>query len=337
MLEHGGDLVGASREFGIPPERWLDLSTGINPAGYPVTPVPAKEWQRLPGDYSELEHAAVRYYGVAAALAVPGTQSVIQALPRLRPHSRVTLPILTYSEHGHAWRRYGHSVREMPAREFEKQLGQTDVLIVCNPNNPTGENTEPRQLLEWQARLAARGGWLVLDEAYIDATPEHSLAPVAQDRRGLIVLRSLGKFFGLAGARVGFTFAEPALLQALQAELGPWGVSGPAQFVARTALADRAWQVRACTRLHDSARRLQALLTRHGIDATGCSLFQYWQHERAAALYCELARQAVLTRRFREGVPAALRFGLPGTEEEWGRFERALAVAVARWKETRCA
>ncbi|HKB54799.1 MAG TPA: aminotransferase class I/II-fold pyridoxal phosphate-dependent enzyme, partial [Ramlibacter sp.] len=174
MLEHGGNLLRAAEEFGVPPERWLDLSTGISPFGYPVPPVPDWAWQCLPNCDDALRRAAADYYRTSGSLPVPGTQAAIQALPRLRPHSRVTLPILTYSEHGHAWRRYGHSVREMPAREFEKQLGQTDVLIVCNPNNPTGENTEPRQLLEWQARLAARGGWLVLDEAYIDATPEHS-------------------------------------------------------------------------------------------------------------------------------------------------------------------
>ena len=73
-------------------------------------------------------------------------------------------------------------------------------MVLVQPNNPTGALFARSRLLDWHARLARRGGWLVVDEAFIDPTPDASLAPMA-GADGLVVLRSLGKFFGLAGAR----------------------------------------------------------------------------------------------------------------------------------------
>lgn len=323
MPEHGGDLSRASMEYGIPVEHWLDLSTGINPLGYPVPDVPARDWLRLPGDSEPLLGAAKEYYQADCLLPVAGTQAAIQALPRLRSHSRVMLTTLTYNEHAHAWRRHGHAVKTVPMREFEEQLAQTDVLVVCNPNNPTGERFDSAQLLEWHAKLSTHDGWLIVDEAYIDATLEAGLTMLA-DRPGLIVLRSLGKFFGLAGARVGFVFASADLLRALQDELGPWTVSGPAQFVACAALSDHVWQARTRAALIKAGQQLNALLARAGVAAQGTALFQWWQDEHAGELHRELARQAILTRRFRHAEPNGIRFGLPGIEEEWRRLEQAL-------------
>lgn len=330
MPEHGGDLLRASREYGIAAERWLDLSTGINPFGYPVPPVPEREWLRLPSNPEALLRAASEYYETEALLPVAGTQAAIQALPRLRPRSRVILAALTYNEHAHAWRRHGHHVQAAPMDRFDERLAEADVLIVCNPNNPTGERIERKRLLEWRATLADRGGWLIVDEAYIDPTPEESLASFA-GQAGLVILRSLGKFFGLAGARVGFVFAERALLRALESELGPWAVSGPAQFAACSALRDRAWQAHTRSSLIESAQRLHILLGHAGLAARGTALFQWCRHERAAELHHVLARQAIMTRVFREDTPASIRFGLPGAEDEWTR----LADALALWTKTR--
>ncbi len=332
MLEHGGDLARASWEYGIPAERWLDLSTGINPLGYPVPPVPPKAWLRLPGDAEPLLRAARECYQAMELLPVAGTQAAIQALPRLRPHSRVTLAALTYNEYAHAWRRQGHAVQAVPPREFDARLAETDVLVVCNPNNPTGERIEPDCLLEWHATLAARDGWLIVDEAYIDVVPEASLTLFAS-RPGLIVLRSLGKFFGLAGARIGFVFAGCALLHALQDELGPWTVAGPAQFAASTALRDRDWQAQTRAALIASGRRLHALLACAGVAAQGTALFQWWQHEHAAELHRALARRAILTRSIQDGDSGGIRIGLPREEADWRRLEQALVL----WKEMQCA
>lgn len=329
--EHGGDVTGASRDYGIPVERWLDLSTGINPVGYPVPQVPAQDWLRLPNDLEPLMRAARDYYETEALLPIAGTQAAISALPRLRSRSRVTLAALTYNEYAHAWRRHGHEVQAVPMDHLGERLAQTDVLIVCNPNNPTGECIEPERLLEWHARLAAHGGWLIVDEAYADATPETSLAPRA-GVPGLVVLRSLGKFFGLAGARVGFMFADTALRAALQSEVGPWTVSGPAQFAACAALRDRPWQAQTRVALLSATRRLHALLAHAGVAAQGTALFQCCRDGRAHALHQTLARQAILTRLFRDTEPA-IRLGLPGIEPEWQRLQGALDL----WKEMQCA
>jgi cobalamin biosynthesis protein CobC len=158
MLEHGGDLTRASKEYGIRKEDWLDLSTGINPLGYPVPAVPAQDWLRLPDDSNPvLLQTARDYYQADWLLPVAGSQAAIRALPRIRPRSRVLVSALTYNEHAHAWQRGGHAVRAVRMRECEAHLSQTDVLIVCNPNNPTGELIERAQLLEWHANLAAHG------------------------------------------------------------------------------------------------------------------------------------------------------------------------------------
>jgi cobalamin biosynthesis protein CobC len=180
-------------------------------------------------------------------------------------------------------------------------------------------------LLDWHASLAAREGWLVVDEVFIDPTPADSLAPYSK-RPGLIVLRSLGKFFGVAGARVGFVLAQTALLERLHAHLGPWTVTGPSRWVAERALADRAWQGAARARLLREAERLAALSSQYGLTpGGGCALFQWISTAQAAAIHERLARQGVLTRLFME--PASLRFGLPGAQIDWARLDQALSNA----------
>ncbi|WJW75155.1 threonine-phosphate decarboxylase CobD [Thiohalobacter sp. IOR34] len=322
MLEHGGRLNVAARRYGIPREAWLDLSTGINPCGWPVPELPAAVWQRLPEDDDGLAAAAAAYYGGGPPLAVAGSQAAIQILPRLRPAGRVAVLSPGYAEHAAAWRVAGHAVIEVPAEGIAALLERIKVLVLINPNNPTGTRFAADQLLAWHQRLAARGGWLVVDEAFMDAEPGDSLVAAA-GRPGLVVLRSLGKFFGLAGARVGFLFAEAALQRALAARLGPWAVAAPAREVARRALADGDWQARTRQRLGRDALRLAALLRAHGLPpAGGTALFQWLPHPRAAELAEAFARQAVLVRHFE--APASLRFGLPGTAADWARLETVL-------------
>lgn len=322
--EHGGAIRRAAARYGIPVGSWLDLSTGISPWPYPVPPLPCEAWQRLPEEDDEGLLALARdYYGGTALLPVAGTQAAIQALPRLRPRGRVGILHPSYCEHARAWRRAGHRVREAEARVLVNALDTLDVLVLVHPNNPTGERWPAATLLEWHARLAERDGWLVVDEAFMDATPEVSLAPHAAQHPGLIVLRSLGKFFGLAGARVGFVLACAPLLARLAEELGPWTVSGPARHAAQAALADRAWQAAARTRLREASARLAALLAAHGLAPHGgTALFQWTRTPQAVALHEALARCGVLTRLFRE--PHSLRFGLPGSEPDWQRLDEAL-------------
>jgi cobalamin biosynthetic protein CobC len=226
-------------------------------------------------------------------------------------------------------------VTKLSEGSVHRVLPQLDVLLLVNPNNPTGRLIEPARLLDWHDELAKRGGWLVVDEAFIDCTPQHSLAAYS-DMPGLIVLRSFGKFFGLAGLRLGFVLAAQALLDELEALLGPWAVSGPARSVALSLLLDREGQRRQRERLLADGERLAALLRDCGLPSTGGSaLFQFCCSRRAVPCAELLARRGILVRLFAE--LDSLRFGLPADEAGWLRLEQGLlecAPILASLEET---
>ncbi len=329
MLEHGGRLRRAAQRYGIALEQWLDLSTGVNPTSWCGIDVPRSAWARLPEDDDGLIAAAQRYFGVPHVLPVAGSQAAIMHLPQLRAPGTVGVLAPSYAEHALRWREAGHEVAPLALADCPSAADLLDVLVLVNPNNPTGERIAHAQLIEWHARLAARGGWLIVDEAFADANPENSIVSCSQ-REGLIVLRSLGKFFGLAGARVGFVLADKGFLELLKERMGPWTIAGPARFIAQHALADRPWQSAMRARLHAQCARLTALLQRCGLpSAGGCSLFQWVPTPAAAAIHEALARQGILTRLFE--APSGLRFGLPADDAEWARLERALGA----YQETR--
>ncbi|WP_068829901.1 threonine-phosphate decarboxylase CobD [Pseudomonas sp. BMS12] len=322
MLEHGGRVRLAAQQFGIELNQWLDLSTGIAPYAWPLPVISADAWNRLPEKDDGLEAAARDYYGVQSLLPVAGSQAAIQLLPRLRGESRVGIVAPAYAEHAQAWRREGHRLQEISEGSVHRALERLDVLVVINPNNPTGRRIEVEQLLSWHAQLAERGGWLVVDEAFIDCTPELSLAAHSH-LPGLVVLRSFGKFFGLAGMRLGFVLAEADLLQRLDALLGPWTVAGPTREVARAALLDGVHQEYQRQRLQADGLRLAVLLSHYGLPpAGGTSLFQLVLHERPPELHAFLAQRGILVRLI--NAPSGLRFGLPGDETGWARLEQAL-------------
>ena len=322
MLEHGGRLRRAARQYGIAETEWLDLSTGINPCGWPVPAVPDEVWQRLPQDDDELLAAAQSYYGTKDLLAVAGSQAAIQALPLLRPATQVALLATSYAEHAHAWQRSGHDITAVQPGEILKANTDTQVTVIVNPNNPSGKLFSREELLGLHAQLAARGGWLVVDEAFMDATPEYSLASSCP-LPGLIVLCSLGKFFGLAGARVGFVLAEEAVLQPLAELLGPWTIAAPSRYVAAQALRDADWQRTTRDILTLASQRLAELLRASGLAPSGgCMLFQWACCEDAKHIHEQLARQGILTRLYDS--PHSLRFGLPRDEAQWQRLADSL-------------
>lgn len=326
MLEHGGRLNAAVAHYGIAPARWLDLSTGINPRGWRVPALSARIWNRLPEPDDGLIAAAQVYYNAPQVLPVAGSQAAIQALPLLRAPCRVAVLHPGYAEHAHAWRHAGHTVTFATVEDVHAVVDDVDVLVLIHPNNPSGTRFATGQLLAWHERLAARGGWLVVDEAFMDTTPEASLAPFC-GRPGMIVLRSLGKFFGLAGARAGFVLASQPILDALSEHLGPWTITGPTRWVATLALDDRAWQDTMRAQLLSETRRLAQLLAHYGLAPDGgTALFQWTRTQHAAAIHEHLAHLGILTRRFDE--PPGIRFGLPGSEAQWLRLETALAGVV---------
>lgn len=334
-VPHGGNLGEAADRYGIPRENWIDLSTGINPRGYPIPPIDPQTWIRLPDDNDDLETIAAAHYGAPRALALAGTQAAIRLLPAVLPRGRVGVGLLTYGEYAPAFERAGFPVARFvttqfadlgteasfvltPGRELPADLKH---LVLVNPNNPGTERFTPQQVMQWHEALAARGGTLIVDEAFIESMPELSVARFTE-RAGLIVLRSIGKFFGLAGARVGFVLACARVDQAMRAMRGPWTVSGPARAVVRAALLDLDWQNLTRATLVASGVRLAELLRRSHPTVQHTPLFSWARDAQADRWQDGLARHGIWVRRF--SVISGIRLGLPADEAAWSRLDAAL-------------
>lgn len=323
-IAHGGSLVEARRLFPGAPEPFIDLSTGINPHSYPLPALPHELFTRLPEPASleGLREDAARAYDAPSAAHItcaPGTSILIPRLMALHPPGHVAVLGPTYAEHAHAARLAGHRVVETGNLAL---LAEADIAVVVNPNNPDGRLLARADLLALRDRLRARGGLLVVDEAFMDAMPGGvSLATEVQDG-GLAVLRSFGKFHGLAGIRLGFAISEAATAARLAAALGPWPVSGPAIAIARTALPDAAWRSAMQAQLARASDRLDGLLQTAALEIVGGTcLFRLVSG--GEQLFGHLGRAGILVRRFQER-PGLFRFGLPATEEGWTRLAHCL-------------
>lgn len=328
VADHGGSLGRARSLFPDAPEPWVDLSTGINPHSYPLFDLPATALTRLPEPTQARELAAVaaKTYGAPSprhvALA-PGTQILLPRVFSLMKPGRAAILGPTYTEHVRASALAGHSAVEV--RDFSA-LNEADVAVVVNPNNPDGRIVSRADLLALAETLRHRGGLLVVDEAFMDVGPREESLCGDVGQGGIVVLRSFGKFFGLAGVRLGFTIASEEIVERLDGEFGPWSVSGPALGYGLRALADMAWQEEMRARLVAEAARLDGLLAAHGIRIDGgTSLFRHATTEHAAYLFAELGSRGILVRNFSDH-PNELRFGLPGSGQEWRRLEAALGA-----------
>lgn len=326
-VEHGGGLTAACARFGGAPKEWLDLSTGINPNSLVMPEIPASVWQRLPDErlVESAQHAAAAHYGVADGvrpLAVAGIQSAIQRLPHVTDGPVAVLGP-TYEEYRHCFEATGRPVDQIGALS---EVGPSHMVVVAvNPNNPDGRTHRPEDLLNLADQLAARGGTLVVDEAFADMRPDISLARHAGVRPGLVVFRSFGKFFGLAGMRLGFVLAEAAFLDRVDRRQGPWATSGPALEVARLLLSD-ADAIRAVSeRIAERGRALKRTLEGAALSITGgTDLFVLVDDARAPVIHTALCQKHILTRTFRYQ-PNWIRFGLCPDSESDQRLGRALA------------
>jgi cobalamin biosynthetic protein CobC len=326
-IQHGGDLGAARLAFPGAPEPFIDLSTGINPYPYPIPQLPAELFTRLPEQAAldRLAAIAAQAYGAPSAAHVvpaPGSQILLPRVAGLVRPGRAAVLGPTYAEHSRAATLAGHQVEEVAGPQG---LSHAALAVVVNPNNPDGRSVPREALLSCAQNLEAAGGLLVVDEAFMGVgTPGASLAPDC-DRPNIVVLRSFGKFFGLAGLRLGFALASPAVAARLRAELGPWAVAGPALAIGAAALADRPWAEATRLRLAQAARRLDQVLDAAGLEVIGgTSLFRLVRAEVAPALFRHLGRAGILVRCF-AGEPAWLRFGLPASEPDWRRLAAALA------------
>jgi cobalamin biosynthesis protein CobC len=326
-IVHGGRLDAAQRLHPNAPQPWIDLSTGLNPRPYPLPALAPEIFARLPDDnaFAALEKAARAAYRAPEAVEIvpgAGVQAFIQLLPRLHPASRVAVLDFTYAEHAACWSAAGAKVETV---ETFDALGAADVAVIVNPNNPDGRLLSPEVLAPLAQEMTRKGGLLVIDESFMDFTPQQSAVALAA-LDGVVMLRSFGKAYGLAGLRLGFALASPARAAALRAALGPWAVSGPALAIGARALADRDWRDAAAAACAADAARLDALLARVGFESLGgVSLFRLARHDRAGARYAQLCEKGVLARAFPER-PDWLRFGLPGDETAWLRLASALEI-----------
>ena len=327
-LVHGGGLAAARRLFADAPEPFIDLSTGINPHSYPLPQLPSDLFKRLPDPETLAAVAAIAAQSYAAPSAAhvvpaPGTQILLPLVAALVAPGRAAVVGPTYREHARAAALAGHRVSEVCDLDAVREA---ILVIVTNPNNPDGRLFDRNELIALSQRLARRGGLLIMDEAFIDVGPRDASAAGEVGRNAIVVLRSFGKFFGLAGVRLGFALAAPQLATRIAAKLGPWVVSGPALTIGATALADRAWIEAARKSLAAAAARLKAILSKAGLEVIGgTALFQLARTPAASGLFDHLGRAGILVRSFPEQ-PSWLRFGLPGTEAAWTRLQIAMAA-----------
>lgn len=325
---HGGQRRAAAAHYGIPEHEWLDVSTGIAPWPWPVPPIPDTVWTRLPETDDGLLEAAATYYGQSPdrLTALPGSQFAIRELPRLLAPARVAVPGIGYTEHARAWSAAGHELMFYDSIEaLIAAPGRIDHAVVIYPNNPTGEAAALDRLAVVGERLGA--GRLIVDAAFADCLSDPGIEALPDNA---IVLRSVGKFFGLAGIRLGFAIGVGPEIESLRSAVAPWGVARPARWIGRRALADGEWQAGQQRRIRQTETWLRALLvdTFPGRPVTSAGLFAtVWfdtAHE-APDCHAALAEQGVLARLGDN--KRWLRLGLPN---EAGRDRLAGALSTLR-------
>lgn len=336
-VHHGGKLLEAISAYGGELSQWVDLSTGVSPFTYPVGNIPDRVWNRLPEQNDGLEQAAKAYYHTnIQPLAVAGSQAAIMQLPWVLTQvigkcGTVCLPRVGYKEHQKAWQDFNKDGRYWNIEFYDnlpsqKQIAKADVVLVINPNNPTGFHSNADELLAIHEKLKSKNGYLVVDEAFMDCEPENSLLMKiglsTNFPSHLCVLRSVGKFFGLAGLRVGFVFASTRFIAELEEKIGPWTVTGPSRWVITQAFNDHKWQQSNRERITESMTRLRSLV-HEKLSACYAStqLFITVYLDNAEQVHTALCQNKVYTRLCDE--KDAIRLGLPEHEWQW----QQLAVA----------
>lgn len=277
-----------------------------------------------PSDLKQLMDFAATVYAAPSGdnvVAGPGGQALVALAAMSVPPGRAAIVGPTYAEHARTAALAGHEVTTVSELA---PLGDADLAIVVNPNNPDGRIFWKEDLLRIAERQRAHGGLLIVDEAFMDAGPRTESLCLHVDGANVIVLRSFGKFFGLAGVRLSFALAAAELATRLRASLGPWPVSGPALAIGKAASWDWDWIAETRLSLAKAGRRLNDLLASAGLEIVGgTELFCLVHSHDANALFERLGRAGIFVRCFADE-PTWLRFGLPGPEAHWQRLEEAL-------------
>ncbi len=320
FLHHGGRVAEAARLFGGAVNDWLDLSTGLNPRPWPVPVDLMPDWHALPDPeaLAALESVAARHFGIDPSLccAVPGSEAALRQLARLLDlPGRALVP--AYRSHLEAF------AQSRPAH-FGEEPKEREVFVMANPNNPDGVLRSSGDVLDWSARIERQAGWLIVDEAFADCRADTSVAGAVTATDRLLVLRSFGKFFGLAGVRLGFVLGPAHVLGALRQAMGSWPIHTGALAIGTRAYADADWIAETRQVLPLRAERMDRILRRHGLEPLGsCPLFRLVTGCAAGEVFERLGRAHILVRPF-EQCPDWLRFGVPAEQAALARLDAAL-------------
>ncbi|GAA6136039.1 threonine-phosphate decarboxylase CobD [Oceaniserpentilla sp. 4NH20-0058] len=344
--QHGGSLTYYAKHYGIEQSNWLDLSTGINPNGYTHFQIHNALYQQLPDEQDGLTEVAAAYYKCSSLLMVPGSSWAIQTLPLILNKKndralKVLLPKMGYQEHARAWRQHGAHLQFYDDTPSQALLVNCDICVLINPNNPTGQLTKKTQVIEMAETLNNHNGYLIVDEAFMDMHPHESVLPDLANN--IIVLRSLGKFFGLAGIRVGSVFAHARLLCELNEHLPCWAVSHVARHITKCALQDTAWIEQSRLAINSSVLKLQRFIQQKlkseiedkTVIILSSDLFItliFSESSHAKNSHHILCQQGIYTRLLDDR--AGIRLGLPvNSYANWQKIDQGLSAVANNMKQ----
>ncbi len=339
LPRHGGNLEQACKEYGGTLENWLDMSTGISPWHYPTPEIPSSVWQQLPSNSQRLIEAASQFYQAPVHEIAPGagSQPLIRLIPQFIESSTVALPSLGYQEHAYAWQLAGHQpvfYRNTTELLALVENNNVDHAVLINPNNPTGEITPPNTIKSLACNI---NGHLIIDEAFfecIESQHPNSLSAISHSHPNITVLRSLGKFFGLAGLRVGFAIGRNELVTQLRRFTQPWPISSAGELIAISALQDSAWHTKQRARIRTHSLVFEHLVSKLAANVgithtTHTGLFHtlFGAPDNINWLHHALAKQNIWTRRNNSTDPQAwLRLSLPADTDQF--IERTQDLAI---------
>ncbi len=277
--KHGGNLGDAIGQYNIAREQWLDLSTGVSPWAWPIPKLAEHVWTDLPPSTNELLISASNYYRCEREhiIASPGSQLIARLIPQQIETSNVAIPVLGYQEHRHSWELAGHTIHfYQSTSELNTLIDSKKVehAVVINPNNPTGELITAVNIDRIAKKLS---GLLIVDEAFMDiheynqiqtnesnesdTTPDSTIeSAIAHPHDNQIVLRSVGKFFGLAGLRVGFAVGKHPIIKTLEAILEPWSLNHASQLIATKMLNDTVWQQSQALKIKSESKHFENII-----------------------------------------------------------------------------
>ena len=330
---HGGNISALMAKYPNAQRPFIDLSTGINPYSYPIPPI-QQEWIRLLPEAKQVNRvrkSAAQYYGLednTNLVIGSGMQQMMFSLAclRLRLRGPATINIVspTYNEHARVWTAAGHAVYEV-ANINDAASG--DVVVVCNPNNPDGRTYKPDELTALATQLHQRNAWLVVDESFMDIIPDFSLAKLASTSDNIVVFRSCGKFFGVAGLRVSCAIAWESCANWLTAAVGPWPISTAACNVLPAMFADAAWIQSTRTTLVKEAVQWRGMLASYFTLVGFTPFFTLVDVPHAEQWYEKFVTHGIAVRRF-EYNQRWLRIGLPA-KADLPRLQATLAAGSA--------